>query len=307
MFEIATQFNAIFRAQTNAKKISVILLSMWVSRRVQSFLDMLATQLNRVESSAALRDAFDSCVFFAVSMGRLGADFSGQLPSLFEEKMQEIVVQFWKEGVNQLSETLKICREAGVASPLHSSILTGSGPSENSNEGDDGPLPPPRQLMALPPLGRLVNAYLKGLNEIRRCLLPGVFLTLRQSLKESLSEVSAILQANERAVMTPGLRGHAVRLRGVAKEMSQVMKDVVQPYVLGALELSLGSVEAAREFHDTLILSAEEDTEDLDDGKEYKNDSADDEMKAGDAINADEEGAVLPEENYDSINDSTTE
>ena len=234
-----------------------------------------------MEGSAALRDALDACVFFAVSMGRLGADFCGQLPPLFEEKMHEIVVQSWKEGINQLSETLKICREAGVASPLHSSTITGSGPSDNANDGADGPLPPPRQLMALPPLGRLVNAYLTGLNELRRCLLPGIFTKLRESLKESLDEVSAILQANERAVMTPGLRGDAVRLREVAKEMSQVMRDVVHPYIMGALELSLGNAESAKLYHDKLVVPTEEDDHEAaspnDDG-----DPSNEEAEAGD-------------------------
>ena len=65
MFEIATQFNAIFRAQTNAQKISLSLLSMWISRRVNSFLSLLQSRLNDMEDSATLRDALDSCVFFS--------------------------------------------------------------------------------------------------------------------------------------------------------------------------------------------------------------------------------------------------
>ena len=262
MFEIATQYNAIFRAQTNAKQMSVSLLSMWTSRRVHSFLSMLGIQLNRMEDSASLRDALDACVFFSASMGRLGADFTAQLPPLFESKMHALVVHFWREGASQLAEALKICREAGVASPLSSSTVAAPTPSDAATgDLDEGPLPPPRQLMALPPLGRLVNAFLTGLNELRRCLLPGILSRLRESLDEVLTEVENILQANERAVMTPGLRGDAKQLRAIAKEMREVMSEVVVPYVRGAVETSLGNEVAAKEFFDQLAANLEDEEE----------------------------------------------
>lgn len=254
MFEIATQFNAIFRAQTNAQKISLSLLSMWISRRVNSFLSLLQSRLNDMEDSATLRDALDSCVFFSASMGRLGADFTSQLPPLFEKKMLSLVVNSWKEGVAQLEDTLKICREAGVASPLSSSTLSNPSPSDTVNDTSGGsPMPPPRQLMALPPLGRLVNAVLNGLNELRRCLLPGIFSKLRESLDQVIQKVGTILQTNERAVMTPGLRGDAKELRRIAAEMKTVMETIVTPYLNGALESSLGNDEKAKEYNEIVL------------------------------------------------------
>lgn len=254
MFEIATQFNAIFRAQTNAQKISLSLLSMWISRRVNSFLSLLQSRLNDMEDSATLRDALDSCVFFSASMGRLGADFTSQLPPLFEKKMLNLVVNSWKEGVAQLEDTLKICREAGVASPLSSSTLSNPSPSDTVNDTSGGsPMPPPRQLMALPPLGRLVNAVLNGLNELRRCLLPGIFSKLRESLDKVIQKVGTILQTNERAVMTPGLRGDAKELRRIAAEMKTVMETIVTPYLNGALESSLGNDEKAKEYNEIVL------------------------------------------------------
>ena len=150
MFEIATQFNAIFRAQANAKQISVSLLSMWTSRRVHSFLAVLKLELRPMEDSASLRDALDACVFFAASMGRLGADFTPLLQPLFEDKIHALVVHFWKEGTSQLAETLKICREVGVASPLSSlsaiSASTASPGMDAIVDTDSGPMSPPRLL-----------------------------------------------------------------------------------------------------------------------------------------------------------------
>ncbi|MGK3755152.1 MAG: hypothetical protein ACI8RD_007461 [Bacillariaceae sp.] len=281
MFEIATQFNAIFRAQqtshiangnsssassnsnnNNDVQVSVSLLSMWTSRRVHSFLKILSSQLQLMEDSGSLRDALDACVFFTGSMGRLGADFTAQLPPLFEQKLLAIVLHNWKEGTNQLTETLKICRDAGVASPLFSSTVVastsdnggnGEGEENDSTSSSSVMMAPPRQLMALPPLGRLVNACLMGLNELRRCLMPGIFSQLRTAVeKEFLLEVKNILHAHERAVMTPGLRGDATKLREIAKEMKNVTKTIVFPYVRGAVELSLGNVSGAKKHFDKL-------------------------------------------------------
>lgn len=302
MFEIATQFNAIFRAQTNAQKIAVSLLSMWTTRRVHSFLTMLKAELRHMEDSASLRDALDACVFFAASMGRLGADFTSLLPPLFEEKMVSLVEHFWKEGSNQLAETLKICREAGVVTPLSSSSsISPTINTQGSDVGDAdlGPMPPPRQLMAYPPLGRLVNAFLTGLNELRRCLLPGIFSQLRASLEHVLDEIETILQANERAVMTPGLRGEAAELRAKAKEMHQVMTDIVTPYVRGALELSLGNEIGAKIHHEKLIEflnppppveEMEAETEQGESNQETAKDQAEDDTRGDVNVEASEQG-----------------
>jgi hypothetical protein len=298
MFEIATQFNAIFRVQTNAQKISVSLLSMWASRRVYSFLSLLAAQLNQMEDSASLRDALDSCVFFSASMGRLGADFTSQLPLLFEKQVHSLVVNFWKEGVSQLADTLKICRDAGVASPLSSSAISSSGPLDATDNSTLSPLPPPRQLMALPPLGRFVNAFLNGLNELRRCLLPGIFPKLRESLVAALAEVDTILQANERAVLTPGLRGDATELRELAKEMKEVMKTIVTPYLKGALESSLGNEEGAKEFNEQVISKTETKMASTEEGdeKEEVEENDDNAEEVEKEEEKEEEGKVESEE-----------
>jgi hypothetical protein len=253
VFEVSTQFNAIFRAQINQSKASASLLSMWTSRRVNSFLNLLTIQLGSMEDPASLRDALEASVFFASSMGRLGADFTAQLPALFEPKMRDLVVAFWKEGAQQLAETLKACREAGVAAPLASH----SAPSEANVGGSsltplDEPQPPPRQLMALPPLARFVNAVLTGLNELRRCLMPGIFSALRTSIEEVITSIQSDLVANERAVLVPGLRGEANDLRELATRFKAVFADIVEPYVRGSLEAALGNRVGAEHFHKIL-------------------------------------------------------
>ena len=194
-----------------------------------------------MEDSASLRDALEASLFFATSMGRLGADFTPNLSDLFEPKMASLVMMHWKEGVSTLQETLKVCRDAGVASPLMS-------PNAPSAVTTLSPEHPPRQLLTHPPLARLVNMYLTGLNELRRCLLPGIFNILRKELYRSLSSVKALLETNQRAVNTPGLRGEATQLREVATSMLSMFEKYVEKYVRGALEVALGNYAVAKEY-----------------------------------------------------------
>jgi len=242
VFEIATQFNAIFRVSSS--KSTTPLINMWTTRRIHSFLNIL--KQHSFADSASLRDAWEASVFFATSMGRLGADFSPLLGKLFAEKMTTLVTSLWTEGLTTLSETLAICRDAGVASPL---VSTSAITTSLSGSIDDGQ--PPRVLLALPPLARLVNAFLVGLNELRRCLFPCLFGELRKHLNEFLMEALVILETNERAVRAPGLRGEATQLREVASRMLEMMEQVVIPYLRGALELALGDLSAAKLFLET--------------------------------------------------------
>lgn len=270
VFEVATQFNAIFRAQSSASSSttqggsSISLLSMWTARRVHSFLNLLSLQLAATDDSTALRDALEASVFFASSMGRLGADFTPQLEPLFAARMHALVVKPWNDGSQHLFETLKACREAGIASPLFSHANTDATAVEGGLGGDessaplDGPQPPPRQLLALPPLARFVNSILTGLNELRRCLLPGIFSKLRASLDAILQTVRSELVSNERAVLTPGLKGEAAALRETAKRFQAVFADVVEPYARGSLEAALGNTEGAIRFHTALLENTKE-------------------------------------------------
>ena len=58
VFEIATQFNAIFRASASTTP----LLNMWTTRRIHSFLNLL--KQHSFGDSASLRDAWEASLFF---------------------------------------------------------------------------------------------------------------------------------------------------------------------------------------------------------------------------------------------------
>ncbi|KAL7543723.1 hypothetical protein ACHAXR_013005 [Thalassiosira sp. AJA248-18] len=272
-FEIVTQFLAIFRgsfapstsSSTNNHDHSFSLLSMWTGRRVQTFLTTLSSNIvTHVNDTATLRDALDAASFFASSMGRVGADFQPLLAPIFEPRLTEMIQHHWNDGLNGMMETLKACRDAGVAGPLF-------GTETSSNmDGTDGSIDdgveimqssrtpaPPRKLLALPPLARFLNAYLVGLNELRRCLLPGAFPAIRSAQSKLVADAKMALQANERAVLTPGLRGEAARLREIASKMKSEFDNCLEPYMTGCLEVALGSVDYAMAQAEKAHIAAE--------------------------------------------------
>lgn len=276
VFEVATEFNAIFRAQGSSTAAageppnaidgtttatSLSLLSMWLARRIHSFLSLLQSQLVAVDDSAALRDALEASVFFASSMGRLGADFTPQLAGVFEPRMLALVTKFWKDGAQQLTDTLAACRQAQVNFPLVAAVV--SAPSDGSSGGvvdsageggnDEIVRNPPRQLLAHPPLARLVNAVLQGLNELRRCLLPGIFPALVQELDRMLTVARQALVDHERAVLVPGFRGEAAALRDTAARYLTTWDEVVAPYAQGSLHAALGDAARAQECYRRLV------------------------------------------------------
>lgn len=252
----------------------------------------MAKCLPSISDTATLRDALESVTFFATSMGRVGADFSPMLQGIFQPCLVSIVTSHWTEGLNVLENTLNICRDTGIASPLYSNREVSASQSESiesaagvgggggsTNDFDSGydtqkHSAPPRHLLSLPPLARLVNAFLIGLNELRRCLLACAFPELRECFKtDFLDKAKQILVQNERAVLTPGflnMKGEdAGKLRSVAIELKEEFDNCVGPYLSAALEFGLGSIErmpARKVRHveeDEKVESSEEVTEEV--------------------------------------------
>lgn len=268
-FEIVTQFLAIFRgsfiatstALLSSDDHSVSLLTMWTLRRILSFLVTLSyDMLMHVKDTATLRDALDAVSFFASSMGRIGSDFQPLLVFIFEPRLIEMVTRHWNDGLNGMIEMLKTCRDVGIAGPLF-----GAETSTNSvdNQGDHSDRyvefiqsfrtpAPPRKLLVMPALARFLNSYLCGFNELRRCLLPGTFPAIRLAQSKLIINAKMALQANERSVLTPGIRGEALRLREIASKMKFEFDGCLEPYMVGCLEVAFGSVDHAMHEAETV-------------------------------------------------------
>ena len=210
-----------------------------MTRRIQIFISKLKDGLHLVHDIGALRDILDATVFFASSLERVGADFQSLLPSLFESKALEIVSSHWNDGCNILEESLVACREAGIATPLFNDSSSFNEKMTGSNFEDGTPIAP-RRLLKYPPLGRLANSYLTGLNDLRRCLLPGLFPSIKKKLASHLEDIDSVLQANQKAVMVPGFKGDSGSLREMSAKYRDEFSRVIKPFFHLALDSALG-------------------------------------------------------------------
>ena len=269
------------------------LLSMWTTRRISTFLQdhLNAKCLPLITDATTLRDALESVTFFATSMGRVGADFSSMLQPIFQPRLVSIVTSHWSDGLNILENTLKVCRDTGIASPLYSKREVASNDQDFerdnivSGEQDERckTPAPPRQLLSHPPLARLVNAFLIGLNELRRCLLACAFPELRNNFRTHfVTKAKQLLVQNERSVLTPGflnMKGEdAGKLRTLAVELKKEFDACVEPYLSVAIEVALGSF-------DNIPVKAKHDAD-----SEEKIDSEADEGANAEASEEEEEG-----------------
>lgn len=80
-------------------------------------------------------------------------------------------------------------------------------------------------------------------------MLPGIVSTLRATLDDVIKRSQLNLAANERTVMTPGFKGEAVALREAATRFKTVFADIVEPYIRGCLEASIGNKDGAHRYH----------------------------------------------------------
>lgn len=299
-FEIATQFITLFSTtsssttnttSTNNSQAQLV-LSLWLTRRIHTFLHThLTSHLCHITDAARLRDVWDACTFFATSLGRIGGDFSPLLAQIMEPKVVQMITGHWMEGVQAFQEVLTACREAGVVGPLyHANAATGhvfdepASSEADTTSGSNTPSPP-RQLLLYPPLARLLNEFLVGLNELRRCLFPSIFSTLREFFqKEFCGAITSALDQFERAVLTPGFARQGEdyqRLRDLAQELKAEYDGCLLPYMTSALEVAFGAFENVKALEETVDQASivEEEVDIGDDERDLNEEIEDDQVE----------------------------
>jgi hypothetical protein len=197
-YEIATQHKAVFSADNDA------VLSTWLSRRVQLFTDLLTQLLPAIDDGASIRSLLEQSMSFAISMGRLGADFKALLIPIFEDAVWCTITAQWKAAQSEFESSIAVLmkqlakKQRQLTTPTKSSSSSGSNSSvtqlyqpkastalmthndtllnntsSNSNSGvydhDMNSQMPPTELLDYPLLARFLNTVLASLNQLREC------------------------------------------------------------------------------------------------------------------------------------------
>jgi hypothetical protein len=192
MFEIVTQYRAIFSTGAgggaaagavaaadggdSSERGTTALLHSWLVQRTTFFLNALRRDLPQITDGASLASLLDQCMYFGLSLGRVGADFRPLLVPLFAARIFDVFERAVERATQRFVKRVK--REqipapvtavghpaASTAPPSASAAAAASSASAAATQ-----MPAPHaSLVAHTWLALLANGWLTALNELRQC------------------------------------------------------------------------------------------------------------------------------------------
>ena len=198
IFDVITQYRAIFSDDSEslisassglkANQSACGVFHSWLVVKVSWFLSVLRLDLNAGVGSR-LDSLLGQCMYFGLSLGRIGTDFRALLPPLFQEAA---LTTFQRNVDAALSAFRSALSHYTLASSIvlhaHSTLLTSTlaaGTSGNGSNNNATSLAP-SQLLEFPPLASLSNGVMGAFNDLRPCaplaVAPGVVSCLEECL-----------------------------------------------------------------------------------------------------------------------------
>ena len=243
LFDIVMQYKAIFsdEAEGTAAPGAVAvargsqILTSWAQHRICLYLDALRLHLPSIKEGGSLSSVLEHSMYCGMSLGRVGLDFRGLLPPVFETCIAALFSTALTNALDNFYITLD--RHKWMPMPVipYAAKRSVSGKSvaslESENvaaEGEDVAsenTSPPQVLMEHAPLAVFVNGLLHALNELRYCIPLELGKPVAQSLQDAVFAVSSSMA-----------HFHATRVLGeseapVFESACQVVIDDMVPYI----------------------------------------------------------------------------
>ncbi|GMH37683.1 hypothetical protein BSKO_05556 [Bryopsis sp. KO-2023] len=174
LFDVVMQYRAVFSDESSGLASNSVLggdgglLSGWVLPRIGFYLDNLRNYLPTVGEGSYVASILEHCMYCGMSLGRVGLDFRGLLPPVFEPCMLELFSERMVSAVESFENVLDVHKWVALPSSL---VMRGSAQKVESNgqKHSDSDPGPPHALVEHLPIATLVNGVLSALNELRHC------------------------------------------------------------------------------------------------------------------------------------------
>eukprot|EP00850_Spirogloea_muscicola_P000291 SM000001S04693 [mRNA] locus=s1:1686160:1693987:+ [translate_table: standard] len=185
LFDVVMQYRAIFSDDTSGleERGDGGLIYSWAMHRITSYLSVLKAVLPKITDGGSLASVLEHCMYCGMSLGRVGLDFRGLLPPLFEACMRDLFVRCLGAALENSQQVLDSHR--WIPLPAMGSGLRSSAGNDSSDD-----VAPPYSLMEHPPLAAFVNGVLAALNELRHCAPTALRGQLAKELQKTLENVS---------------------------------------------------------------------------------------------------------------------
>ncbi|XP_043484922.1 conserved oligomeric Golgi complex subunit 8 [Leptopilina heterotoma] len=182
LFNIITQYRAMFSDQDHislGRDISInesAIFYHWLEEKISQFLGTLEQDLPGVNSIDSI---LGQCTYFALSFGRVGADFTGRMSAIFVKVIgDKVEANIWRatKKFEKDMETFTLINKVQRSDVKVENVA----PSEN----------PPEQLMEFYPLAEYCNGLIATFNEFRLCSPIALSQNFTKLMQESLSCVA---------------------------------------------------------------------------------------------------------------------
>lgn len=109
LFDVVMQYRAIFADDTSAADAQADsgLVHAWAMHRVSKFLAVLRLTLPKLPEGSAVASVLEHCTYCGSSLGRVGLDFRGILPQLFEGSVSALFASALAAATEGLEHALE--------------------------------------------------------------------------------------------------------------------------------------------------------------------------------------------------------
>lgn len=229
------------------------ILQCWFFHQIDVFLHTLEEKLPLIQDGTSLSNLLSQCMYFGLSMGRLGADFRSLLAPIFESNILQLVRTQLSTALEIFSLQLKRYRPVLSLAPISSNVSASSAASA-TNDGSSpqdakvqvpaspatpssrkaagsAPLNPPLVIMDFMPLAHLLNLFAGALNELRKCcpytLAPAI---------TSAFEAALIGAIDRLAIFRSQMEGDSEQDKACFNALCTTFSDHLLPHVLSTYD-----------------------------------------------------------------------
>eukprot|EP01135_Chromosphaera_perkinsii_P011629 Nk52_evm12s2462 gene=Nk52_evmTU12s2462 len=220
IFDIITQYRAVFSEEYGDYGFSSIassdsasksagmdlknILTSWANQKVVWFWDILEPELEKIGDGSSISSLLSQCMYFGMSMGRVGMDFRNVIAGIFEKRILRLYVGKVEGGVSNFSETLESHAALQMSKALlvrSSRLRRGASLSKTDKEDEDSKkesseevYAPPSGLLEHPSMAVLCNVYLNALNDLSRCAPLSLSFSIADATAVSLGNIAKSLE-----------------------------------------------------------------------------------------------------------------
>eukprot|EP01114_Cavostelium_apophysatum_P013075 TRINITY_DN3086_c0_g3_i1.p1 TRINITY_DN3086_c0_g3~~TRINITY_DN3086_c0_g3_i1.p1 ORF type:complete len:590 (-),score=143.50 TRINITY_DN3086_c0_g3_i1:10-1779(-) len=223
LFDIITQYRAIFSDDSSAQDEPLEdggLLYGWMIQVISDFLATLEKYLPDITEGLSIGNILDQCMYYGISLGRVGVDFRGLLVPIFEKAIYNMFSNMITVSTTYFTDTLRNFKPTINSKPL----------SLGSTIETKEQLSPPYALLDYPTIAIMTNGYLSALNELRHCAVVSLQHRLADRISDSFVSVAQSLQNAKKEIAVSGAPT-SKKTEEEEKQLSHMSQVVAENFV----------------------------------------------------------------------------